>query len=80
MNILGDSISYCGLDASEPMIQLSKTKQSKLNLKNISFQKYDVTDTKIDELFDDDTVKIPICVYNTVVSFQFQKENNFLKI
>ena len=65
-NIFGDSITYCGLDASESMIHLSKTKQSKLNYKNISFQKYDVTNSQIDELFDNDSIKIPMCVYNTI--------------
>ena len=48
------------------MIQLSKTKQAKFNIKNISFQNYDVTDTQIDQLFGDDSIKIPICVYNTI--------------
>jgi len=75
--VLGNSVSYCGLDASESMIQLSKTKQSKLNLPNISFQNYDVTDPKIDELFDDDTIKIPICVYNTVGVIPVSKREQF---
>ena len=77
--ILGDSIAYCGLDASEPMIQLSKTKQSKLNLKNISFQNYDVTNTKIDELFDNDSIKIPMCVYNTVGVIPVSKREQFFE-
>ena len=75
--ILGDSVSYCGLDASESMIQLSKTKQSKLNFKNISFQNYDVTNTEINELFDDDSVKIPMCVYNTVGVIPVPKREQF---
>ena len=78
-NILGDSITYHGLDASEPMIQLSKAKQSKLNLKNISFQNYDVTNIKIDELFDDDSVKIPMCVYNTVGVIPVLKREQFFE-
>ena len=78
-NILGDSISYCGLDASEPMIQLSKAKQSQLNFKNISFQNYDVTDIKIGELFDDDTIKIPMCVYNTVGVIPISKREQFFE-
>ena len=77
--ILGDSIAYCGLDASEPMIQLSKTKQSKLNLKNISFQNYDVTNSKIDELFDNDSIKIPMCVYNTVGVIPVSKREQFFE-
>ena len=76
-NILGDSISYLGLDASESMIQLSKTKQSEFNFKNISFQNYDVTNTEIDELFDDDSVKIPMCVYNTVGVIPISKREQF---
>ena len=78
-NIFGNSLSYCGLDASESMIQLSKTKQSKLNLQNISFQNYDVTNTKIDELFDDDSIKIPICVYNTIGVIPIQKREQFFE-
>ena len=77
--ILGDSISYYGLDASEPMIQLSKAKQSQLNLKNISFQNYDVTNPKIDELFDDESVKIPMCVYNTVGVIPISKREQFFE-
>jgi SAM-dependent methyltransferase len=66
-NILGDSVSYCGLDVSESMIQLSKNKQVKMNAKNVSFLKYDATNPEIDDLFDgDDSVKITLCMYNTV--------------
>ncbi len=78
-DILGDSLSYCGLDTSESMIQLSKTKQSKLNLKNISFQNYDITNPKIDELFYDDAIKIPICVYNTVGVIPVPKRKQFFE-
>lgn len=66
-SILGDSVSYCGLDVSESMIQLSKNKQVEMNAKNISFLKYDATNPEIDDLFDgDDSVKIVLCMYNTV--------------
>jgi SAM-dependent methyltransferase len=65
--ILGDSASYCGLDVSESMIRMSKNKQSEMNVKNISFLKYDATNPAIDELFDeDDSVKITMCMYNTI--------------
>jgi ubiquinone/menaquinone biosynthesis C-methylase UbiE len=65
--LLGDSASYCGLDVSESMIQMSKNKQSEMNAKNISFLKYDATNPVIDDLFDgDDSVKITMCMYNTV--------------
>ena len=77
--ILGDSVSYCGLDASESMIQLSKTKQSELNFKNISFQNYDVTDTEIDKLFDDDSILIPMCVYNTIGVIPISKREQFFE-
>jgi ubiquinone/menaquinone biosynthesis C-methylase UbiE len=62
---LGDSISYCGLDASNAMIQLSKKKQSDIH-SSISFLNFDVTDPTIDKLFDDDSVKITMCMFNTV--------------
>ena len=64
--ILGDSISYCGLDASEQMIQISKQKQLDLNIVNTNFLKYDTTNSSIDELFDDESTKITMCMYNTV--------------
>jgi len=64
--ILGDSASYCGLDASEPMIQLSKQKQFYLNINNTIFLNYDTTNSAINELFDDDSTKITMCMYNTV--------------
>lgn len=63
--ILGNSVSYCGLDASKPMVELSNMKKSQLGLDSISFFHYDVTNPKIDELFDDST-KIVMCMYNTI--------------
>ena len=77
--ILGNSVTFCGLDVSEPMIQLSKIKQSELKIKNISFLNYDVTDSKIDELFDDDSAKIPMCVYNTVGVIPLSKRQQFFE-
>lgn len=66
-NILGNSVSYYGLDVSESMIQLSKNKQLEMNAKNISFLKYDATNPEIGDLFEgDDSVKITLCMYNTV--------------
>ena len=65
--ILGNSVSYCGLDVSESMIRLSKNKRLETNAKNISFLRYDATSSEIDDLFDgDDSVKIALCMYNTV--------------
>ena len=65
--ILGDSASYCGLDVSESMIRVSKNKQSEMNAKNMSFLKYDTTNPAINDIFDgDDSVKIVMCMYNTV--------------
>ena len=64
--ILGESVSYCGLDASESMIQISKQKQAYLDIKNTNFLKYDTTNSSIDELFDDESTKITMCMYNTV--------------
>ena len=77
--ILGDSLSYYGLDASESMVQLSKLKQSELNFKNISFLKHDITDSKIDALFDDDSIKIPMCVYNTIGIIPIPKRRQFFE-
>jgi len=61
------------------MIQLLKIKQSELKIKNISFLNYDVTDSKIDELFDDDSAKIPMCVYNTIGVIPLSKRQQFFE-
>ena len=76
-SVLGNSISYCGLDASLPMIQLSKMKQSKMKNLNVSFVHHDVTDPSIDKLFDEDSVKIVMCMYNTVGVIPAKKRQEF---
>ncbi|NND86938.1 MAG: class I SAM-dependent methyltransferase [Nitrosopumilus sp.] len=75
--ILGDSISFFGLDASESMIQLSKEKQAKLTIENIKFLNYNITNPKIDELFENDSIKIPMCVYNTIGVIPIFKRKQF---
>lgn len=75
--ILGDSTSYCGgFDASRP-VELSKKKQSELKNHNILFLNHDVTDPAINNLFDDDSVKIVMCVYNTVGVIDVTKRQQF---
>ena len=74
--VLGDFVSYYGLDASNTMIQLSKKKQSKLQ-SNISFVNFDVTDPAIDKLFDDDSIKITMCMFNTIGVIPSTKRQQF---
>ncbi|WP_299291128.1 class I SAM-dependent methyltransferase [Nitrosopumilus sp.] len=76
--ILGDSVSYCGLDASKPMVELSNMKKSQLDLDSISFFHYDVTNPKIDELFDD-SIKIVMCMYNTIGVIPAEKRKQFFE-
>jgi ubiquinone/menaquinone biosynthesis C-methylase UbiE len=76
-SILGTSISYCGLDVSQSMIQLSKNKQSGMKDNDISFLNYDATNPAIDELFDDDSIKITMCMYNTVGVIDVTKRQQF---
>jgi len=76
-SILGTSISYCGLDVSKSMIRLSKNKQSDMNDRDISFLNYDATNPGIDELFDDDSIKITMCMYNTVGVIDVTKRQQF---
>ena len=76
-DILGDSVSYYGLDASESMIKLSNAKLAKLQYKNISFHQYDVINSEITDLFDNESVKIPMCVYNTVGVIPVSKREQF---
>ena len=76
-SILGPSLSYYGLDVSKSMIQLSKNKQSKMKDSDISFLNYDATNPEIDELFDDDSVKITMCMYNTVGVIDVAKRQQF---
>ena len=74
---LGNFISYFGLDASLSMIRLSQEKQSKMNTTNISFLHHDVTDPEIDKIFDKDSVKIVMCMYNTVGVIPVKKRQQF---
>lgn len=72
--ILGGSVSFCGLDASEPMIEISRRKQPP---QNISFVHCDITDSDIGELFRDDSAKIALCMYNTVGVIPPSKREQF---
>jgi len=76
-SILGTSLSYCGLDVSQSMIRLSKNKQSDMGDGDISFLNYDATNPAIDEIFDDDSVKITMCMYNTVGVIDVTKRRQF---
>lgn len=76
--ILGNSISYCGLDASKSMVALSDVKRSKLGLDSISFLHYDVTNPKIEEMFDDST-KIVMCMYNTIGVIPVERRGRFFE-
>lgn len=76
--ILDDTVSYCGLDASKHMVELSNMKKSALNLDSISFFHYDVTDPKIDELFDD-SIKIVMCMYNTIGVIPIERRIQFFE-
>ncbi|MGI9567220.1 MAG: class I SAM-dependent methyltransferase [Nitrosopumilus sp.] len=76
-DILGDSVSYCGIDSSKPMIQLSKNKQASLGFNDVLFLNDDATSTKIDELFDSDSTKIALCMYNTVGVIPAAKRQQF---
>ncbi len=75
--IFGDSISYFGLDSSEPMIHISNQKQSDLKINNTTFLNYDTTNPSIYELFDNDSIKITMCMYNTVGVIPPSKRNQF---
>lgn len=75
--IFGDSISYFGLDAAKSMIELSEKKQSNMKDNKISFLHYNVTNPEIDELFDEDSVKITMCMYNTVGVITASKREQF---
>ena len=78
---LGDSASYVGLDTSKPMVELSQRKLEKNDLANndcnISFLHYDVTDPEVPNLFDNDSVKIMMCMYNTIGVIPMQKRQAF---
>ena len=76
-SVLGNSISYRGLDASLPMVQLSQKKQLKIKDVDISFLQHDVTDPKVGKLFDDDSVKIVLCMYNTIGVIPTNKRQQF---
>jgi len=72
--ILGSSVSFCGLDASKPMIEISRQKQPP---QNISFVHCDITDSDVGELFKDDSAKIVLCMYNTIGVIPPSKREQF---
>lgn len=78
---LGDSASYVGLDASKPMVELSQKKLETSGIANngydISFLHHDVTDPEVSALFDDASVKIIMCMYNTIGVIPMQKRQGF---
>ena len=74
---LKDAVSYVGIDSSKPMIELSKKKKSKSNLGDFSFYHYDVTDPKISQFLDDSSVKIIMCMYNTIGVIPAEKRQQF---
>ena len=74
---LKDTASYVGIDSSKPMIELSKKKKSKLDLYDFSFHNYDVTSPEISQFFDDSSVKIIMCMYNTIGVIPAEKRQQF---
>ena len=77
--ILGGSISYYGLDAAKSMVELSEKKQSNSQYNKISFLEYDITNPEIGSLFDDDSIKITMCMYNTVGVITPSKRQQFFQ-
>ena len=80
--ILGENITYCGFDSSKHMIELSSQKKQSKFQKNdkISFLNHDVTDPGIDQLFEnDDSVKILLCMYNTLGVIPENKRSQFFE-
>lgn len=74
---LKDSVSYVGVDSSKPMIELSRKKQTKSNSCDFIFHNYDVTNPDIVQLFDDSSVKIITCMYNTIGVIPTEKRQKF---
>jgi len=72
--VLGSSVSFCGLEASKPMIGISRQKQPS---PNVSFVHCDVTDSDVCGLFRDDSVKITLCMYNTIGVIPPSKREQF---
>ena len=61
------------------MIELSKKKQSESGSSKISFQNYDVTNPAIGNLFEKDSIKITMCMYNTVGVITPSKRQQFFE-
>ena len=76
---LGDSVSYCGLDASKHMVRIAQKKQEKYDNSKISFVHHDVTDPCIADLFTDDSIKISMCLYNTIGVIPSEKRKQFFQ-
>lgn len=78
---IGDSASYVGLDSSKPMVELSQKKFQENGMADngydVSFLHHDVTDPNVSSLFDDDSVKIMMCMYNTIGVIPIEKRQDF---
>ncbi len=60
------------------MVELSNMRKSKLELDLISFYHYDVTNPRIEELFDVST-KIVMCMYDTLGVIPLTKRKQFFE-
>ena len=78
---IGDSVSYVGLDSSKSMVELSQKKFQENGMADngydVSFLHHDVTDPNVSSLFDDDSVKIMMCMYNTIGVIPVEKRQDF---
>lgn len=75
-----NSMMFYGIDNSEQMINRANQKRLHNNSKNhnMKFLRHDLTDPNLCKLFEQDTTKIVMCMYNTIGVIPPDKRSTFI--
>ena len=74
-----DSIQFCGVEVSDPMLNLANQKRQNHNgYSNIKFLKHDLTKSGLLDYFKSDTAKVVMCLYNTLGVIPLHRRQEFV--
>ena len=74
-----DTLQFYGVEISEPMIKHANQKnQDHHNDQNIQFLKHDLTDPNLSDYFESNSIKIVMCLYNTLGVVPADKRQRFV--
>ncbi|MCA9812395.1 MAG: class I SAM-dependent methyltransferase [Nitrosarchaeum sp.] len=77
--IKNNTLQFYGVEISEPMIKHANQKnQVHHNNQNIRFLKHDLTDPNLSDYFDPNSIKIVMCLYNTLGVVPSDKRQMFV--